>query len=202
VIDLALYSALLPALSRIPIEYRLKGDVWRREGNRHRDIVGNTYETADGHWLQVVVAAPGAFERLAAAMGRPDLPDDPRYRTAQDRADHLDELDALVAAWVASLPASEAEQALADASVASTLINSIEDLLEHPHVRARGDFTELDTPAYGPLPVPTPSPRLSRTPGGFRAPGPRAGEHTAEVLGRLLGLSPADLSALREQGVV
>ena len=71
-----------------------------------------------------------------------------------------------------------------------------------PHFQARGPLAEVDDPEVGPLLMPAVAPRLSRTPGGVRWPGPRPGQHTDEVLTERLGLDPARVDALRAAGVV
>ncbi len=70
-----------------------------------------------------------------------------------------------------------------------------------PHFAARGSLVEVDDPEIGPMLMPAPAPRLSRTPAEVRWPGPRLGQHTDEVLAEV-GLSHHDIEALRTAGVV
>jgi crotonobetainyl-CoA:carnitine CoA-transferase CaiB-like acyl-CoA transferase len=88
------------------------------------------------------------------------------------------------------------------ADVPHSPIYSIADALADPQYEARGTLTSVDDPVLGPLRVPAPVPRLSRTPATPPAPAPSPGEHNAEVYGDVLGLSPADLDALRAEGVI
>jgi formyl-CoA transferase len=81
-------------------------------------------------------------------------------------------------------------------------IYSIADIFEDPQYRARNDIIAPDDPAIGAVPMPAVFPRFSRTPGEVRFVGPELGAHNAEIYRGLLGLSEAELAALREQAII
>ncbi len=75
-------------------------------------------------------------------------------------------------------------------------------MLDDPHFSARQSIVRVPDREFGEVAMPAVVPRLSETPGGVRSPAPRLGEHTDEVLTEVLGLSPEEVRALREAGVV
>jgi crotonobetainyl-CoA:carnitine CoA-transferase CaiB-like acyl-CoA transferase len=160
------------------------------------------FKTADERWLQGAAVGQPGFEGLMRAIGRTELIAEPAYLTNDDREGSRGPLQKEVAAWIAE---HSLEQCIAtfDADrVPCSPVQDIAQLRSHPHVKARGSFTTLEDKVYGPLPVVAPIPRLDRTPGSIRTPAPALGEHTAEILGELLGISAAELADLAAIGVV
>jgi len=87
--------------------------------------------------------------------------------------------------------------------VPSALVASVRDLFEDAHVRARGNIVSVALPLLGQIAMPGVVPRLSRTPGQIEGAGPsRPGEHNEEIYGGKLGLSNAEMTGLRERGVI
>src|SRR5205823_6166049 len=112
VIDACLYGSALRILECTLAAYDALGTVRTREGNRLANSAPlDNYPTKDGRHVCVVAGSDGNFAKLCAAMGRPELVDDPRYKTLADRAAHGEELNDLVAAWTMTLPAAEVEAA-------------------------------------------------------------------------------------------
>ena len=109
----------------------------------------------------------------------------------------------MVAAWFLERSADEAQATLDAAGVPVCPIYSIADIFADPHFAARQDIIAPEDPEIGPVPMPAVLPRFSRTPGRVQFPGPRLGEHNAEIYGGLLGLSEAEQAPpLRETGVI
>jgi len=79
-------------------------------------------------------------------------------------------------------------------------INDLAQVAEHPQVKARASFVEMDHPSVGKVPVVGVAVRLSATPGSVRLPSPTLGEHTEEVLRGLLGSDDREIAALRAAG--
>jgi crotonobetainyl-CoA:carnitine CoA-transferase CaiB-like acyl-CoA transferase len=113
------------------------------------------------------------------------------------------ELDGLVQAWVGRLELGEALRRLDGAEVPAGPVNSVRDLFEDPHVRARGNIVEVPSPLGGLLAMAGVVPKLSATPGAIESAGPvEVGAHNEEIYCGRLGLTRDDLEALRRQGVV
>jgi crotonobetainyl-CoA:carnitine CoA-transferase CaiB-like acyl-CoA transferase len=152
--------------------------------------------------VSIIAAGDGLFPRLAKAMDRPDLLQDPRFRTLADRAQHADEINAVVAAWCRSRTAEEIERILVDAQVPVCRAFSIRDIFADPHYAARGDIALVDDPTIGPVKMQGVYPRLSRTPGAIRRGAPRLGEHNREIYQGVLGLADEEIESLARDGVI
>jgi crotonobetainyl-CoA:carnitine CoA-transferase CaiB-like acyl-CoA transferase len=202
-VDQALYESVLPMLCEVPMFYQRHGEIGTRTGNRVGGVSpGDAFQTADEKWVQISASGDVAWERLAQAMQRSDLLADPRYATTQSRDEHNDVLLPIVAEWVATMTADTVVDRLDEAGVAGALIQSIDELMSHPHVLARENFVQLDDPVFGPLPAYAPMPRMSGKPGRITSPGPGLGQHNSEIFGKLLGLDESTLNALADDGVI
>ena len=144
--------------------------------------------------------ADSIFQRLMRAAGRDDLADDARLRDNAGRVEHQEEVDGAISRWTATLDSGEVLERLAEASVPSGPIYSVEDIMRDPQVNQRGMF-EAGQGDGDPLKIPALVPRLEDTPGETLWPGPALGEHNEEILGDL-GLSHADIERLATDGVI
>jgi crotonobetainyl-CoA:carnitine CoA-transferase CaiB-like acyl-CoA transferase len=202
VVDVGLYEPMLRMLDELIPAYAATGHVRERIGSGAEHVVPhNHYRAADGRWVAIACTNQRMFERLVEAMGQPDLL--ARYPTMADRVRDRDALDARVQAWVVSVPAPEVLRRLAAAEVPSSLVYSVRDLFEDPHVKARENIVPVANPLGGLLSVVGVVPKLSRTPGAIDRLGPpEPGEHNEAVYCGRLGLSRQELAALRDRGVV
>jgi len=152
----------------------------------------------------IAVATNRIFRRLAAAIGRPELVDDPRFRGAAARLEHGAEVNDLVGAWVAEHSAAEVMEALGPeaANVPCAPVYGVGDLIAHPQLVARDMVVRLPHPKLGELVIPGVVAKLSRTPGAVHRLGPELGEHNVEVYEGLLGLERSQVDRLRDAGVI
>src|SRR5215475_12741568 len=202
-VDLSLYESILRIMEHTLASYDRLGLVREREGNRLRNSAPlDNWETKDGKWLCIIAAGDGLFPRLARAIEREDLLADPRFETMARRAEHGDEINGIVAAWVKARTAREVQDVLERHEVPFGVAYSAADIFADPHVAARGDIVTVADPVIGPVRMQGVYPRFSRTPAGVPAGAPRPGEHNEEVYGALAGLSAADLARLRADGVI
>ena len=203
VIDASLYGAALRVLEWTLPAYDLLGRVRERQGNRLDNSAPlDNYASADGRYVSIVAGGDANFARLAKAMGRPELTSEPRFARLADRAVHGDEINGLVASWVASLPAEEVESRCVEHGVPVATAYTAADIFADPHMASRGDLVEVEDPVAGPMRQQAPYPRFVGERPEAPAGAPRLGEHNDAVLGELLGLSEAELAGLRQQGVV
>jgi formyl-CoA transferase len=202
VVDVALYEAVFNMMESALPEYDLAGIVRERTGSNLTGIVpSNTYLSADA--VHVVIGANGdsIFKRLMSLIGRDDLANDPGLADNAGRAKRADELDRVIGEWTARHPADDIVRMLNAAQVPNGKIYSIADIVRDPQFLARGMIREVRLADGTPLKVPGVVPRLDATPGELEWVGPRLGEHTDEILGRL-GYSAADIAGLRSRKIV
>jgi len=201
VVDAAIYESVLALTEGLVPEWAAGGPGRVRTGPTLPGIApSNVYPTADG---SVLVAAnqDTVFRRLATAMGRAELADDPRFVDHRARGANADDLDDLVTGWTVGRSSQDVLAALHEVGVPCGLLYTPADMADDPHFLARRSLVEVVDPDAGPVLMPAVAPRLSRTPGEIRWTGPRLGEHTEQVLAEV-GLSPDDVAALRAAGVV
>jgi crotonobetainyl-CoA:carnitine CoA-transferase CaiB-like acyl-CoA transferase len=200
-IDAALYESAFRILEYTTTLYGRKAVVRERGGIQHAGWPGGAFRTADGHWIVITTPAQHLFDRLCVMLGQPDLPRDPRFVGHEERSAHMGALLDLVGAWFAARSFEDAVLALSSHDIPHSPIMSIADIFADPHYRARRTIIDVDS-EIGPLSQPAVVPRLSATPGRVTHAGPPLGRHTDEVLGGLLAMSPAEIAALRAEGVV
>ncbi len=203
IVDSAIYEAVLALMESVLPEWELAGYQRQRTGSVLPGAApSNVYPTADHDEVLIGANRDTVFGRLAAAMGRPDLAADPRYATHAARGERQAEVDKLVAAWTATLGTDQLLAVLAEAGVPASRIYQTRDMFGDPHFLARQAILRLTHAKLGSFPVQAVVPRLSDTPGSVRHLGPELGEHNEEIYRGLLGIGTAELSDLRERGIV
>ena len=200
-IDVSLYESIFRLCDVLALEYDALGMVRERRGSDAHAAPHNHYPTADGKWIAIACTNDRIFRRLNAVMGEAGFGDDPTLATMGQRADRRTEVDARVSAWSGQHTLAELRELLDAAEVPNAPISSIADIVEEPHVQARGTLTTVEDPEIGPVLMPAPVPRLSLTPAAVQRPAPLLGEHNAEVYAEL-GLTPTDLAELRSTGII
>jgi crotonobetainyl-CoA:carnitine CoA-transferase CaiB-like acyl-CoA transferase len=202
VVDMAIIEPILTVLGPQPTWYDQLGYVQERTGNRSaNNAPRNTYRTADGTWVAVSTSAQSIAERVMRLVGRPELIDEPWFATGAERAAHADVLDKAVGTWIAERTRTEVLAAFEKAEAAIAPIQDVRDVMADPQYQALDSVTMVDDPELGPLRMQNVLFRLSATPGAIRWTGRPHGADTTEVLTEL-GLTPADLEALRKEGTV
>ena len=205
VVDTALTESCLAVQESTIPDYDAGGVVRGPSGTRLEGIApSNIYRSADGSWVVIAANQDTVFRRLCAAMDRPELATDERFADHAARGRNQDELDAVIADWAAARQPEDIIDVLSAAGVIAGPINTVAEVVRDPQFLARGMLVEhFDEGAGRNVLGPGVVPVLSDTPGGVRSAGPaRPGQHNDEVYGELLGLSPAELSALAQEGVL
>lgn len=201
VIDLPLLDPLFAVLGPQAANYRLTGQVKPRTGSRSTNAgPRNAYRCKDGLYVCLSSSTQKMAERLFRSIGRPDLVTDPRYRTNADRVRRADELDAIIAPFIAERTQAENVAFFEQAEVTIGPIYDIRQILEDPHVQARALVADYPDAEMGSFPMHHVVPRLSGTPASIRAPAPGLGEHNRALLAEV-GVDEAAYARLVAAGV-
>ena len=202
VVDLAIIEPILMLLGGQITAYDQLGIVQPRTGNRSvNNAPRNVYRTGDGDWVAVSTSSQSIAERVLHLVGREELVSEPWFATGHSRAEHADELDDAVGSWIAARPTAEVIAAFEAAQAAIAPVYDVRGILADPQYRALGTVQTVPDDELGPVKMQNVLFRLSETPGAIRWAGRRHGEDTADVLAEI-GVTPEQLAALRERGVV
>ena len=203
VVDSAIYEAVLAMMESTVPEYTEAGLIRERSGAiLPKTAPSNVYPTRGGEMIVMGANQDSVFRRLAQAMGQPELADDVRFRDHVARGEHQQELDDLIAVWSGTLDADDLLAALERESVPAGRIFRAPDMLEDPQYQARDSVIAVEHPDFQNIKMQNVFPRMSRTQGTVRWPGPPLGAHSDEVYRELLGLTAEELAGLRDDSVV
>ncbi|WP_297371335.1 CaiB/BaiF CoA-transferase family protein [Acidocella sp.] len=189
VIDVNLVDSIFSLMEGMLPEYALDGRIRQPHGAALPTAAPtNTYPCSDGKWIAIAGNSEPIFRRLMAAIGHPELADDPRYATNALRCEHSRELDSVIAAWTRTLPAKEAQDIMEAAEVPASRLYDIADCANDPHFLARKAVLKVDDPLVGRTLHPGPAIRMDgdspESVVGWT--GPALGAHTDYVLNELI----------------
>jgi len=202
VVDVALYESMFNLMEAVVPEFDAAGVIREPSGSTVTGIVPtNTYRCFDGKYVVIGGNGDSIFQRLMISAGYPDLAEDPRLATNPGRVEHEAEINRVLADWCGRNNSPDILQILEEARVPAGPIYNVEDMIHDEHFQARDLFEQVEINGK-PLKIPAILPKLDRTPGQTRWPGPELGSHNRQVLGSLLGLSENELSSLARDGVI
>ncbi len=176
-----------------------------RTGNQlGRNVPGTTYPCAPGgpNDYVFIFAQPQMWQALLKVMGMPELAEDPRFKTNDDRWKNRLALDEIVGAWTRRYGKHEVMRMLGDAGVPCGACQDTTEVLDDPHLKARDMIVDVREPVSGKTYRTVGCPiKLSDSPVEVTNP-PKLGEQTGALLAELCGVSAEDLRRLKESGVV
>jgi len=184
-------------------DHQRAGKPMPRGGNQlGHTVPGTTYACAPGgpNDYVIVLAQPQMWKAMTAAMGRPDLADDPRFAAPEARWENRDALNAIVEAWTRKYTKHEVMRLLGDAGVPCGACQDTGEVLADPHLKAREMIVDVDYPTRGTYQTVGCPVKLSDSPAEITRP-PLLGEHTDELLTALCGVDPDRLAGLHRDGV-
>jgi crotonobetainyl-CoA:carnitine CoA-transferase CaiB-like acyl-CoA transferase len=202
VIDLSLLDCQVSLLTYLAQYYWADGKVPGPQGSGHASVVPyQALRTRDG-WLIVAVFAEKFWGLFCRAVGQPEWEADPRFATNADRVRHRGELVPLVEAVFAGRSTAEWLEALHREGVPAAPIKRMDEVLSDPQVLLRRMAASLDHPTLGRLPTLGSPIKVDGSMETPLAPPPGLGQHTREVLTKLLGYPAARIEGLRGEGVI
>jgi formyl-CoA transferase len=175
-----------------------------RSGNQlGHTVPGTTYACAPGgpNDYVIVLAQPQMWPALCQTIGRPELAEDPRFKSADGRWEHRAELNAIVEEWTRLRSKHEVMRLLGDAGVPCGACQDTGEVLADPHLKAREMIVDIDYPTRGTYQTVGCPIKLSDSPAEITRP-PLLGEHSDQVLAELCGVTTDELQRLRESGVM
>ncbi len=201
-VDIALLDGQVALLTYQAGIFFASGEPPRRMGNQHPSIVPyETFQCKDGY-INIGVGNDSLWAAFCGAIGKEELTGDPRFRTNVDRVQNHGELWPILNGHFSSLTCGEALEPIKSRGVPCGPVRDVAEVCTSPEVLAREMVVEVDHPQAGRTKLTGVPIKLSETPGRVETPPPLLGEHTEEVLERVLKLGPQERARLREEGVV
>ncbi|MDQ6674566.1 MAG: CoA transferase [Chloroflexota bacterium] len=201
-VEVSLLESLLGILHPHSSTYLNTGKVGRPMGNSHPMLAPYDLIATADRPIFLPSGNDGQMRRLAEVIGQPDLADDPRFRTNQDRVAHRRELLEILEPEFRKWAARELCRRLWDAGVPAGPVNSVDEVFADPQVLYREMLEQLPHPGLssGTVRLPGIPVKLSGTPGKSSRHPPRLGEHTQEILAEL-SYSAREIEAMVGRGV-
>jgi formyl-CoA transferase len=201
-LDIALFDAQLAWLANVASNYLISGNLPKRYGNAHANIVPyQAFRAHDAHFI-LAVGNDRQFQRLCEVIARPDLASDARFATNAARVEHREELVPILKEIFANRKAGEWLELLEAAEIPCGPINTLAQVFAEPQVEARQMLIGMEHPTAGNLPQVGSPLKMDSTPVTYRLPPPTLNQHAAEILSSLLGYSAAQIAELRARQII
>jgi len=201
-VDIGMLDSTAALLTYQAAIYFATGRAPGRLGNRHPTIVPyETFDAADGEFV-LAVGNEDLWRRFCQVIGRSELGDDARFATNRLRIEHYDELRPQLAARLRTRTRSEWIAALNTEGVPCGSVRDVAEVLQDPHLSARGMIETIEHATLGAVRVLGVPVKLSDTPGTVRTAPPTLGQHTDQILRTDLCLTDAEIAHLHKAQVV
>ncbi len=203
-VEVAMFDAAIPALlSYLAPFYELHQEI-TRSGNRH--VVGgstpyNNFRCLDGY-VAIICVSNEHWLDLCRVMERPDLLADERWHTPPGRAQDWPQIEAAVAEWTSTRRRDDVARTVAAAGIPCAPVRTLPEVAADPHLVERDVIREVEYPPRGTVKAIGTPIKLETQAETAPSPPPSIGQHTDQVLRRLLGLAPADIDSLRRDGAL
>jgi crotonobetainyl-CoA:carnitine CoA-transferase CaiB-like acyl-CoA transferase len=186
VIDLSLFEPIFSVISSEAAKFKATGKVSMRAGNQSSHTAPrNLYLCRDGYYVSMSGSMQAMALRIFDSIGRSDLKTDPRFIDNDARVQHREALDEIIGEFIAARTQAENLALFEKAAVTVGPVYSVAELIDHPYVVGREAMVNLPDEELGYVPMHNIIPRLSETPGQFRRPAPKLGQHTQEILNEI-----------------
>ena len=187
-LDISLFDSQLGWLANVASNYLISGNLPKRYGNAHANIVPyQSFQASDG-WFVVAVGNDRQFVKMCEVIGKSELVIDERFTTNSARVQNRDALIAILKPVFMTKSVNEWLSLIGDDFPCGP-INNLEQVFSMPQVEVREMLVHIQHPTIGELPLVGSALKFSDTPVEYKLPPPRLGEHTEEVLKELLGYS-------------
>jgi crotonobetainyl-CoA:carnitine CoA-transferase CaiB-like acyl-CoA transferase len=202
-IDVALYDGMISLLTIMAMDYFATGKAPARWGLDHiHRVPARAFQARDGRWLQVAATSDPMYAGFCRALNLEALIGDPRFSTNRLRVENREAIMPMLEARMREKDAAQWLDLFEAAGIPCGPILDIAEVFSDPNVAARGLLFSMPHPVEGQVPQLAAPFKLSQTPAGPRRRPPLLGEHGAEVLTEMLGMSETQIAALRSDGVV
>ncbi|GIM48027.1 CoA transferase [Collibacillus ludicampi] len=200
-IDISLFDSQISALVNVASNYLISGDIPKRLGNQHPNIVPyQVFSTLDREMV-VAVGNDYQFEKFVQVLGMPELAFNEKFKTNPNRVENREELIQILSERMKTKSAQEWQESLQAAGIPNGPIHDMKALFDDPQVRSRNMRVEIAHPTAKRIQLVGSPLKLSRTPVEMRRHPPLYSEHTVEILLEL-GYSREQIYEMIENQVI
>ncbi len=202
-IDVAMLDCQISLLENAVVRYGLSGESPLPEGNRHPTITPfQVFKTKDDY-MAVSMGNDLMWQNFCKAINRKDLTENPHFETNKKRTEFRHELLPIIEAIIIHKTNAEWEIIFTDAKLPFSPVNKIENIINHPQVKARNMIVETSGKEIGTIGVSGNPIKMTNIPEEkHRKKAPEIGEHNYEIYAELLGLKESDLEKLKSEGII
>ena len=204
-VEVSMQDAIVNIIRVSLRDHQRFGHAMPRRGNQASQTVPSTLYPCQGggpnDYVFINAWEAPQWRAMTGAMGQPELADDPRFTSSESRWENRAALNAIIEAWTGARDKYEVMRVLGDAGVPCGAVQDTGEVLADPHLREREMILDIDYPTRGTYQTVGCPVKLSDSPAEVSRP-PLLGEHTAELLGALCGLDPAEVKRLKDDGIV
>jgi benzylsuccinate CoA-transferase BbsF subunit len=203
-VDISQREATACLIGDVIMDYSMNKRIQTPIGNRHSSMVPHGCYRCQGEdmWVTIAVGSDAEWQALCQVMGKPELARDERFADVLSRHRNQDELDVIIEEWTKEHDHYEVMHSLQEVGVMAGAVLNPQEVVEDPHLQARGFYEDVTHPEAGTFCYAGPSWKLSKTPGSIRKPAPCLGEHNDYVYKEILGMSEQEVAELAEEGII
>ena len=203
VVDVSLFEPLFRLCIPHITMFDMLGINRERVGNDFPDAAPRSlYKTSDDRWLGLSATSQSTFERLAQAMGMPNLISRPEFKDNAARLENRDSLNDELQGWLGQRDLEETMDQLIPSGGVVGPVYDAPQIMSDPHYQARENIIDIADPELGKTKMLGIVPKFSETPGAVEHAGPNVGEHNQHIYGSWLGLDEGELADMTEQGTI
>lgn len=200
-VDVSMLEGQMSLLTVMISSFLADGEIPKPMGTAYGPLLPYQAFKTQTENFTIAIGSQKLWQIFCPLIGRPDLTDDERFASNLLRTQHRDALIDILQQVFLTKSFEQWSALFEPAGIPFGAINTVDKLLQHPQVKARGTMVDIQHPRAGAYQVVGVPVRLSETPGGIHAPSPALGEHTSEILRELLDCTDADIQTLLAEGV-
>jgi CoA:oxalate CoA-transferase len=201
-LDVSMFDVAVQLLEAKFVDYTVTGNIPKRTGNRYPYVSPfDTFTTSDGY-VFLICAGDQPFKGLCEAIGRPELTADERFSNFIVRNQNEPDLKKIIEDWTRQFTTKTAVEKLRAHGVPAASVNNVQQVVEHPHTRARGLLVDVDQPGAGIITIFGPALKALNSLVQVRGPAPALGEHNRAVLSEILGMTDAEIDEITASGAM
>ena len=200
-VQVAMVDGIISFFAYMSANYLATGQLPQRTGNDHPIVAPyGVFRTSDGE-VALAPSNDGVYQKLLSALGLERLNDDPRFATNDLRMTHRSEINAFIEEVTKTETKAHWVKVLNEHGVPCGVIQNLEEVFNDPQVLHQQMVMDVEQPGYGTIKMTGFPVKLENRPCKVHTPAPELGQHTQEILTRI-GLSPKEMAALRENGII